>query len=51
MKRHTRGMFAVAAAGVTVITGAAFGPAAIAAPSADDPSRPAPNASTTARAR
>jgi len=37
MKRRTRGMLAVAAAGATVIAGAAFGPAAIAAPSADDP--------------
>ena len=37
MKRRTRGILAVAAAGATVIAGAAFGPAAIAAPSADDP--------------
>lgn len=37
MKRRTRGMLAVAAAGATVIAGAAFGPAAIAAPSAGDP--------------
>ena len=37
MKRRTRGMLAVAAAGATVIAGAAFGPAAIAAPSASDP--------------
>ena len=39
MKRHTRGLFAVAAASVTVMTGAAFGPAAIAAPAADEPSQ------------
>ena len=37
MKRRTRGMLAVAAAGATVIAGAAFGPAAIAAPAAIDP--------------
>ncbi|HVL61799.1 MAG TPA: immune inhibitor A domain-containing protein, partial [Microbacterium sp.] len=37
MKRRTRGMLAVVAAGATVIAGAAFGPAAIAAPSASDP--------------
>ena len=37
MKRRTRGILAVAAAGATVIAGAAFGPAAIAAPSAEDP--------------
>ncbi|MDQ0893581.1 immune inhibitor A domain-containing protein [Agromyces ramosus] len=32
MKRRTRGMFAIAAAGATVLAGAAFGPAAIASP-------------------
>ena len=36
MKRRTRGLLAVAAAGATVFAGAAFGPAAIAAP-ADSP--------------
>ena len=38
MKSRTRGMLAAAVAGVTVMAGAAFGPAAIAAPTADDPS-------------
>jgi immune inhibitor A len=36
VKRRTRGIVAVAAAGVTMLVGAAFGPAAIAAP-ADSP--------------
>ena len=36
MKRRTRGLLAVAAAGATVVAGAAFAPAAIAAP-AEDP--------------
>ena len=38
MKSRTRGMLAAAVAGVTVMAGAAFGPAAIAAPTADEPS-------------
>ncbi|MFF2388047.1 immune inhibitor A domain-containing protein [Agromyces sp. NPDC058104] len=36
MKRRTRGLLAITAASATVMTGIAFGPAAVAAPPADD---------------